>query len=238
MNVVTRPQRTFTDRRFFISAANGIAAIVFIGFARTYYLRTLFGMPAMPLLVHAHGLIMTSWIVLFFTQTCLIAAHRVDWHRRFGMFGAVLAGLIVVVGTIVTVHAAAGAVQIPPTRPPGFLRLLGFNLINLLIFASLVGSAIVLRRRSDCHKRLMLLDTLSLLPPAIGRIPVGFMNPVVNLLLVDLCVLLPVAIDTFRNHWLHPAFGWGALLILVAFNLTYLGVQTQTWMRFATWLVS
>lgn len=234
MNVQARAFRNNTDHRFFMAAAVGIASIVFAGFARSYYLKSLFGMPALPLMLHVHGLVMTSWIVLFFTQTCLIAAHRVDWHRRLGMFGAALAGLVVVVGAITMVHAAAGAVRTPPTHPPAFLAIFGFNLVDLVVFATFVCTAIVLRRRSDLHKRLMLLATLSMLGQPFARV----VSNSTALLLVYSCVLVCVAIDTFRNRRLHVAHAWGAPLLLGSLQLAYLGAQTQAWIRLAKWLVT
>lgn len=163
MNVQASAFRNHTDHRFFMAAAIGVASIVSAGFARSYYLRSPFGMPALPLLLHVHGLVMTSWIVLFFTQTCLIAVHRADWHRRRGMFGAALAVLVVVSGAIVNVNAAAGAVRTPPAHPPALLAILGFNVVDLLVFATFGCTAIVLRRRTDLHKRPMWLATLSML---------------------------------------------------------------------------
>jgi len=40
---------------------------------------------------------------------------------------------------------------------------------DIMVFGALVGAAIVLRRQSDSHKRLMLLATISLLTAAVGR---------------------------------------------------------------------
>ena len=39
----------------------------------------------------------TGWIVLFFAQTILVAAHRTDLHRRLGVAGAILAGTMIAV---------------------------------------------------------------------------------------------------------------------------------------------
>jgi hypothetical protein len=234
VNVQAPAFRNTSDHRFFLAAAVGIASIVFVGFARSYFLRSLFGMPALPLLLHVHGLVMTSWIVLFFAQTCLIAVHRVEWHRRLGMFGVALAVLVVVVGVIANVHAAAGAVRTPPTHPPTFLVILGFNLIDLLVFTIFVGTAIALRRRSGLHKRLMLLATLSMLGQPFARV----VSNSTALLLVYACVLVCVAVDTVRSRRLNLAFAWGAPLLIVSLQLAYVGSQTDAWIRFATWLVS
>jgi hypothetical protein len=67
---------------------------VFVGFARSYFLKGYFGAPPLPsLLVHVHGAVSTGWIVLFVSQILLVAQHRVGVHRRLGIMGAVWAGV-------------------------------------------------------------------------------------------------------------------------------------------------
>jgi hypothetical protein len=65
------------------------ALTVFTGFARTYYLRSVFDGPAVPTpLVHLHGAVFTAWILVFVAQTSLVAARRTDLHRRLGVVAA------------------------------------------------------------------------------------------------------------------------------------------------------
>ena len=54
---------------------------------------------------------MTSWFLLVFAQTCLIARHRTDLHRRLEATGAALVVVMVVLGMTVIVHAAAREVH-------------------------------------------------------------------------------------------------------------------------------
>jgi hypothetical protein len=68
--------------------------IVLIGFSRTLFLRPFFKVPAIPWFVYVHGAVLAAWIALFVTQTSLIAAHRTDLHRRFGLLGACLAAAV------------------------------------------------------------------------------------------------------------------------------------------------
>ena len=235
MAAIPNPQRSAKQKHLYTFFAITAAVIVFAGFAQTYYLKTFFANEALPLLLHFHGLVMTSWFVLFFVQARLVASHRVDLHRRLGIFGAVLALLVVVLGMTVIVSAAAR-----PHEDPGdtrfFLELLCFSLIQLSVFAGLVGGAIAFRRRSDIHKRLMLLATLMLLPSALSRIPLNFIHQgdLNTLLLVDLCILVCIAVDTFRQRRLHPVFAWGGLLVIGSMHLGDIGGQTETWINFAT----
>jgi hypothetical protein len=228
MNVIASPRRMALDRRFYGVACAAAFAAAFAGFARTYYLKFLFGTPALPRLVHLHGALMTSWFVLFFTQTCLIASHRVNWHRRLGVFGVGLAGVILVVAPIVLVHAVARELGAPHGHR-FFVVIFGFDLVVLADFAILVASAVALRRRSDFHKRLMLLATVSIILPGISRLPIGAFA---GFGLFYACVLVPVIVDTVRHRRLHPVFGWGAPLLLASQQLAVIGASTQVWRDF------
>jgi hypothetical protein len=231
-------QTTGKDRRMYIWFAVFMPIIVLAGFARSYYLKSFFGFPALPsLLVHLHGIVMTSWVVLFVTQVTLVATGRTKTHQRLGVFGAILAALIVIVGVLT---AIAGAARGASPGPPA-LQFLAVPLFDMLAFAILVGTALYLRRRRlDIHKRLMLLAAVNLLAPAIARIPLHFIEtggPLAFFGLTDLCLLACVGFDTIKNRRLHPAFLWGTLLIIASQPLRLMLSGTDIWLRFATMLV-
>ena len=132
------------ERVFYSGMAVAIVVTVFAGFSRTYYLKSYFGGAALSPLLHAHGLIFTSWLALFFTQTVLVAAHRIDVHRRLGLAGGVLAALVAAAGVVTAVvRAKQGAA--PPGFPP--LAFLAIPLGDMLVFTSLVGAGFYFRRR-------------------------------------------------------------------------------------------
>ena len=245
---VTAPTRQL-DHGFYLLAAATAFAVVIAGFARTYYLKLAFGTPALPWLLHLHGALMTAWFVLFFVQVSLISKHRVAVHRRLGTAGAVLAGLILVVGVMVALHGGARDRLQPNSGGPPPLAQMGFFLVVLLVFAILVSAALLLRhRRRDWHQRLMLLSCVALTGPGLSRIPfeqvpiVHFLKSggptglfTFDLLLAYACV----AWDTWRHRRLHPAFISGTLLIMAYDSpLIWILLTGPTWTRFATWLVS
>ncbi len=231
-------QTTPKNRRLYVWFVALIPIIVLAGFGRTYYLKGFFGNPPLPnLLVHLHGLVMTSWVVLFIVQVSLVATGRTRTHQRLGVLGAVLAGAIVIVGTMTGIDAAArGSSPGPPA-----LQFLVVPLGDILIFAILVGTALYFRRRRlDIHKRLMLLAAVNLLAPAIARIPVNFIatgGPLVFYGLTDLCLVAVVVFDTIRNRRLHPVFLWGSILVIASQPLRFMLAGTDLWLRFATTLV-
>jgi len=225
-------------RGLYFYAVLAAAMIVFAGFAQSYFLKVFFGTPPLYPLLHLHGLVMTSWFVLFATQSWLIETHRVRLHRRLGIFGALLAAMILVVGgAVVTINAREG--RVPPAAPIPVVVFLSYA--NLLVFGVLVGAAIYFRGRSEFHKRLMLLGTLNLLTAAITRIPLAFIQSG-GLLTVfglpDLFIVVCVAYDTLRHRRLHPAFAWGALLSIAWPVLAIWIGGSAAWAKVTTWLLS
>ena len=226
------------DRRLYIFAAILTPLIVLAGFARTYYLKPFFHTPDLPgRIVQLHGIVMTSWVVLFVVQISLVATRRTKIHQRLGILGGVLAALIVVVGILTALYAAArGASPGPPA-----LAFLIIPIGDMLIFSVLIGLALYFRRKLHVHKRLMLLAAINLLTPAIARIPLGFIingGPLAFFGLTDLFLLVAVGFDTIKHRRLHPAFLWGSLFIIAMQPLRLLLAGTATWMNFAAALVS
>jgi len=68
-----------------------VLATVFVGFARTYYLAGMVHATLPSAIIHFHGAAFSCWILVLVAQTSLVAAGRVDIHRRLGVFGFLLA---------------------------------------------------------------------------------------------------------------------------------------------------
>jgi hypothetical protein len=232
MAVIDEAAPRNTERRFYGLAALAAALIAFAGFARTYYLGGAFDAPELPGLVHLHGVVMTSWIVLFAVQAGLVAAGRVDLHRKLGVAGAVLAALVVVVGIATAVDGARRGVS--PGPPP--LVFLAIPLGVILVYGALVAAAIANRRRPDWHKRLMLLAAISVLTPAIARIPIDALQAggiVAFMGLTDLFAIACIAWDTARNRRLHPAFLRGGLFLVLSHPAMLALAGSAFWMEIA-----
>ena len=225
------------DRRLYITAAILIPLIVLAGFARTYYLKPFFHTPDLAnRIVQLHGIIMTAWVVLFVTQISLVATRRTRVHQRLGIIGGVLAALVVIVGVMTALYAAARDAS---PGPPA-LQFLIIPLGDMLIFSVLIGLALYYRRKLAVHKRLMLLAGINLLTPAIARIPLGFIingGPLAFFGLTDLCLLACVAFDTIKHRRLHPVFLWGSIFVIVMQPLRILLAGTDAWVKFAAMLV-
>lgn len=229
MSSVTGELKGVRRPRFYLYALILAAAVLFAGFAKSYFLKVLFGTPALYPLLHLHGIVMTSWFVLFAVQTWLVSAHRTDLHRRLGIFGVLLTSIILIVGAaVVTINAREGRVPDAASVPV----VIALSYANLLVFGGLVAAAVYLRGRSEYHKRLMLLATLNLLSAAINRIPLDFIAAGGLLAvfgLLDLFIVICVGIDTLRHRRLHPAFVWGAIVSMAWPWLAIMAGGSSVW---------
>src|SRR5688500_7081982 len=163
LTAADRPRPVWrSDRIFFTTMSLLLAAVVFAGFAPTYYLRSAYRAEPLARVFHVHGALFTAWILLLVAQTSLVAGRRVDLHRKLGVAGAVLAVLMVVAGYEAAMTAARRGFSLPGLPPP--LVFLAVPLFDMIVFPTLVGAALLLRRSPAAHKRLMLLATVAILP--------------------------------------------------------------------------
>lgn len=229
-----------SERTFFSAMAASILIAVFVGFARTYFLRAALPVPTpAPLgltpLIHLHGLLFTGWGVLLFVQARLVAARRIDLHRRLGMVGVALAVLMVGIGTLVAIHAVLRGVAPFGMDPRRFLIV---PLFAIGLFALFVVAGVRARRDPQTHKRLMLLATIALLPPAIARwvLQLGLGPPVV--LAIATLFLVPLVVwDLKTRRHLHPVTLWGGLLLVISGPLRLVLARTDGWLAISDWLV-
>ena len=232
---VRTPSGARHEHRFFLSMAVVIAAIVFAGFAPTFYLRAFYHTDPLQSVFRVHGLVFSSWVVLFVVQTALVSARRTDIHRRLGVLGAALALLMLVVGYMAALTAARRGFSTPGLPPP--LVFFAVPFFDLLVFATLVGFALYLRRTPAAHKRLMLLATVAVLTAAIARLPYVLpLGPPAFFGLTDLLVFAAMAYDRWTRGRVHPALLWGGLFLIVSQPLRLFIGGTDAWLAFATWL--
>jgi len=225
------------ERIFYTGMSIVIAIIVFAGFSRTWFLRPYFPQvqPLIPILV-LHGVVFSSWIALFITQTSLVAAKRTRTHMRLGIAGGVLAGAMIIMGTITAIVRAKGPSPIPDVNPLSFLTI---PLGDMLVFGILMSCAFYFRRRVDIHKRLMLVATIGILPAAVARLPFAFIaqgGPLAFFGLTDLLIIPCLIYDVISRGRPHRATVLAATLIVLSQPLRLMVGGTHAWLVFATWL--
>ena len=153
------------DEGFFLRGALAMALVIVAGFSTQLAMgRSSFSSPP---LVHAHAIVFMGWITIYVTQNVLVATDRIALHRRLGWIAAGWIVLMLILGCAVTV-AMARRGQVPFFFKP--LHFLVFDPVALFTFAGLTVAAIMLRRRTEWHRRLHFCGTAMLMGPGFGRL--------------------------------------------------------------------
>jgi uncharacterized membrane protein len=206
------------DERFFLRSAIIMAAIIAAGFSLQLAMgRSTF---ASPLRVHVHAILFMGWVAIYLAQNVLVASERIDLHRRLGWVAAVWMIPMVVSGFLVTVIMVRNG-----TTPFFFqpLHFLVFDPATVTGFAGLTIAAILLRRRTDWHRRLHFCGMALLLAPAFGRLlPLPLLQPWAWEATFVVTLLFPLVgmwSDLRRSGRVHEAWNWGigAMVAVFAF---------------------
>lgn len=240
MPIVARPSRAqswhdrpaaaslarFVDRWIYVVTAASFIVIALAGFVPDSLTKIAAvgsaKRPPFPAVMHVHAVLMASFLLLLLTQTWLAATGRIARHRRLGMLAAVLVPAIVATGVILVptiYHETLHALQ---TAPPGMRAKLqtilarkeNIALVQLrmgILFPLFLVTALVARSRDPSfHKRMILLATVVLLPPAIDRIewlPSTFPASFVATECYVLLAIAPLFVwDVWRSGHVHRAY--------------------------------
>jgi hypothetical protein len=223
-----------SDRVFF-GAMTGITfAVIFVGFARTFFLKPLFDTPALAPLLHVHGVVATLWPVLMIVQVALIRARNYQLHRTLGMVGVVVAVMFVI---------TASMMSFGKPRPTEAARAILILPMHQLVFFSLaVAAGIRFRRDAASHKRLMYLATFITVMTGLRRCLTLLditTTPYQTLTVAAALLVLPLFVyDAFTLRRIHPVTWGGTLLVFAAIPLHSVVGYTAGWQHFADWLTN
>jgi hypothetical protein len=231
------PRAHAIDRWIFVFMAVWFIAIVLAGFIPDSMEKVALvragERPPFPPVLHAHAVLMGSFLLLLLTQTWMMATGRRALHMQIGILGMVLAAALVVVGSILAptmYHQLWGAAH---SGAPGAAEKFGpalsiwENILLLqirigVLFALFLAIAFKARgREAGMHKRMIFLATVMALPAGIDRIPWLPHTMPDSPLSVDLYTVAAIspmlAWDVIRNHKVHRAYWiWFAVTISCA----------------------
>jgi hypothetical protein len=233
MSAVVRP-------RFFGVAALALSVFMVLSFARTYYLRPAFDLPALIPMLQLHGAVFTAWLIVFVVQTRLVASHRIDLHRTLGLWSVGLAALVVAMGVATAIDTA---IRIP-LRPSGRtgVQFLIIPLTTIALFAVFVTLGIALRKRAAAHKRLMVLAMIAILAPATTRLITLFgvrdYSMLVQIAVPSLFVAWCLIADWRAGRGVHAVYAIGGAIIIASWPLRNWIATTDAWRAVGEWLVN
>jgi len=237
MNTATfEPEGKGWDRYFFPGMAILILGTVFLGFAQSYFLAGIFKAPLASWILHVHGAVFSLWILLLIVQTSLVAADRVDLHRRLGLLGFALACSMIILGVFASTDALRRG------SSGGFADARTFFIIpitDILLFGILIFFAYRARFNPPAHKRLVMIATISLMVAAVARWPFSFIR-LSPFWVTELCtyafLVMLLAYDVWSTGKVHRVTLWASGLLIVVQQIRVVIGETAIWHGFATWV--
>ena len=243
-----------TSGSIYVFMAVFFVATAIASFAPTS-LRLVFGvwsgeLAAPPFVVHFHAVSMTSWLLLLLAQSTLALKSRLGVHRKLGALSLVLAPCILVsmygmdlygLETFRTETNVLAMSETPPEQIAQMRRYIASILLihgaSYFLFPAFFVWAILVRRTdNETHRRLMILATLVLMIPGLGRLlSVTNVLPDFGLSLLDarhfylLILIAPaLAYDIVKRRMLHRSYVIG-MTLLVSWMIVGRILWTSPW---------
>lgn len=181
-------------------------------------------LPPISLLVIIHGICMLAWYSLVVVQAKLIRQSNHNIHITLGKFSIALAAGIVISGILMTLDSYARSSRVDIVTVNLFIT------INFIILYSL---ALLRRRQSDKHKRLILFTSISMILPALGRITQAIgINEFISIAILVILVLVPSVYDYRTLKRVHKSTIFGICLIFIGIALTVNVMESSSWIQF------
>jgi hypothetical protein len=204
---------------------------VFGGFGINYIVPLSEGkFPPAPPIVHLHGLIFFSWMILLVIQAGLVNYGNVKLHRSVGTY-MIAHGTVAVYtgGLLQLIGSRKGMLAGNPAGSDGLY--LGFAAV--IGFAIMFTLALRNTRRPEIHKRMILFAMLPLLPPGVNRfwyhaLSLNDFFPVVPLYLTLWSMAGAILVQEWRSTGRisrHSMFGAGWIVVQGILHKIVVGSQ-------------
>jgi hypothetical protein len=228
---------------FYLWTGVAMAVVAAGGFAPTFWIPLAQGVPERFPMVAVHGALCYAWIAFLICQSWLARSGQVARHRDLGLLGASLATALVMIGVMVTVNSARRTIAVGYSDHAEAFMIIPMT--ELFCFTGFVTAALFNLRRSEWHKRFMIAATAALLPAAVARLYIVFVEmgghppslngtvgvagwPIVSPspvsgaappdLIVIAFIVTGMIFDWRRRGAVHPAYWWaGGLSLAINF---------------------
>jgi len=220
---------TGVRRRFYVGMAVVLLLMIVVGFWPSYFGPLLRGATQAPWVLHVHGAIFMGWMFLLVAQTVVAAQGKISLHRKLGNFGIGLGSLVFAMGLLISFVAPVMTYNAGTRTLDEAAAFLLIPLGDMALFGPLFFAAVAYRRKSELHKRLMILATIAIAFAAIFRmqaigVPLG-----VGLTMWFALPAICIAYDLKNRGRIHPVYWIGiAGMIVAVLRLPF--SSTEAWL--------
>jgi len=211
-----------------------LAIILLVPFGFRRYFARLFSGEDSGLIIHLHALVMSIWCLILVLQPTLIVLKKHLLHRRLGKITYFFIPVLIFIMYL--------TVGLPFSYDNMSTEETGFNapyifmpFAHMLIFTTFYGLAMRNTLDRALHLRFIIIASVSLFGPTVGRIDLGPLSELeigFDLLFIDLVLASLLLFDLYKKKNFKP-FAVGLLVygIVHICNLTF--AYTEVWHKAA-----
>jgi len=219
----------------------GLLFLALIGFWDSYFSKIFSDMLFSDIngYKHFHAVTMLLWIGLLITQPFLIKYRKYSLHKNLGEFSYALVPVLIV-SLVLLAHSQITIRDFGITYARLYILFLQLSLLFIFIVA--YALAIIYRKTPYLHARYMIATSLTLIDPAVARIPLNipslpFDYQVLTFALTDIVLLILIFMERKQKNG-RVVFPVMLLLFLVfqVINLTL--TDHIVWDVFSLWFAN
>jgi len=207
--------------------------LAFLGFWESYFSKIL---NEINIYTHFHAATMLLWLSVLIAQPFLIKYKKISLHKFIGRTSYALVPLLII-SVILLAHSQITIHEYGVSYSRLYILFLQLSLLAIFIIA--YGLAIIYRKSPNHHARYMICTSLTLIDPAVARIPLNlpplpFSYQVLTFSLIDIILLALIIIE--RNQkYAREVFPVMLVIFIVfqTFNLNW--TDTTAWDSFSLW---
>ncbi|MEQ8524474.1 hypothetical protein [Gracilimonas sp.] len=220
---------------FYISSVAYMSVLVIVGFWPTYFSHVFSELPVRHWSMHAHALIFIGWLLLLFVQTSLVASGNTKVHRKLGVAGGFYVTLMIIFGLAAAFMLPLERIESGEWTLDRGASFLIHPLGDLIVFIAFFIPALYYRKKSEIHKRLILIASLMLIFPGIARIGLAQI-PTFIIWLIPL--LAGAALDVMFKKRVHFLYLLGAVVLTLSVLGRYYISNSGLWLEIGRYLLS
>jgi len=204
--------------------------ITIIGFWQSYYGPLFKGTLDTHWAIDVHAGIFLLWLILFLGQAVLAFKKKIATHIKTGTYIGIFWGvLLLLIGLLITFAVIVPGIGRDHEVGNYAGPLLG-SLGDIITFGIFFIVAVVYRKKTDYHKRLMVLATVALLGAPVVRLDLG--GGLTGFAFFVILRLLPLIVAMGYDRWLQNKVH---IVYWVGLGILLLNISRLFWSSTETW---
>lgn len=214
---------------FYTRTALLCLGLILLGFSPTTLARANSEIGFSPALL-AHAVTWTGWYCLLIYQAMLITGRNHKRHKAIGQVATVL--MVVMLITLIMIIPESYARGVPDFIPFTSEHFIMLPIMDLCIMVPFFSLAILNRKKADVHKHFIIVGSILLMDPAIGRLSLQIGIPPLGMVAHFLLLGAVIWHDRKKVGAIHWVTKVGIAVLAARYACFFIVGPSESWAAF------